>query len=351
MTHPRKPTLEIRRRPAFGLVTDDRHAVTSAVRHLAEKAWTLAGQLDPEAHFFGEGWWEEMPLRPVLGDGGEDEKVAALVLRAASRSEVRHAWRVGDGWVREEGRRMRVIGLLELRDLDARAWTLHVRRVGEGEAGCGVLHGEWVTTDGVGADALPAPFRAWLEAGTWKIEAFEMNALDAEPPRPHIRASVLTVPRDVPATVEGMADLVGRVVDPEALRGLPGGMLVFALRGRDLERWEIYGELPCSADDIIRAIGAYSQAEALALVHPGVLQVDEGPTRRAVLVTAERDGHRVLRALALDFAPDGTVRPLGAYMQDEGEIADGWHRVAPSEPVTIDLEAVQRIPGGVIPEA
>jgi len=338
-----KATFRIRRRPST-LEPTDHAALLADLHHRIAASWSISAALPPFARFFGAGWEEEVSLATLL-DEGEDEKVAAILLRAAGRPEVRAAFREGEGWVWRGEQKLRVVALLEIRDVESLAWTLHLQRVGEGEAGCGVYNGEPWTDEGVGLDALPEPFREWLDRGMVAVADFGVRQLPAHPPRSVVRAGVGTLPFTPERTAEALADLVGRLTDREVMAGRLDWLTVFALRGQDLERWELSGDLPCTLDDLLRNIALQSKADGLALVHPATLQVNDGVTRRAVSVTAERAGRLAQRALALDLSGE-QIKPVGAWMVDVKPVSDNWLGVAPSVEISFTPNAAPMAPKG-----
>lgn len=92
---------------------------------------------------------------------------------------------------------------------------------------------------------------------------------------------------------------------------------------------------------LARAIAAYSQAEAIGLVHPGVVNVDtpEGRSeRRAIVARVERDGRCALHLQTLHVAQNGAISAAEAFVQDAGEAGDeGWIGVPPTVEVNIDM--------------
>lgn len=337
----------IRRRPRTDLDTSDADAARTAIIRDITAEFALNGQLGDGARFFGATWEERVDFSAELEEGGREEVVAALFLHLAGRPEALHRFREGAVVLD----RRRVVGLLELRDNVTLAWRLDHVHVGEGDAGCGVFVDEWTTSSGEGVEALPEPFREWLDVGTARVSDFEMRAKPTGPPRPFVNTAVMEVNADVRPGARALAELVGFATDAEMLQGPMRAGLVFALRGRTLERWEIWGELPCGLDDFIRAVAQHSKADGAAFVHPCTVTFDEGPTRRAIAVVAERDGQLSRRILPLTFADDGTIGAQPAVYQEEGPPEEPWIGRAPAEGVAITWELARPAPtGGVVPE-
>ena len=337
----------IRRRPCTDVDVHDAEAVRAAVVADIGAHYALAGHLADTARFFGANWEERVDFSAELEEGGREETVAALFLHLAARPEALRCFR--EGLVVLD--RRRVMGLLELLDPQAPRWRLHTVHVGEGEAGCGVFVDEWTATEGEGLDPLPEPFREWLDVGKARVAEFEMRAKPTEPPKPYLHTAVLEVNGVVPPGARGLAELVGMATDAEMQTGPMRAGLVFALRGTTLERWEVWGELPCGLDDFIRAVAQHSRADGAAFVHPCTVVVNDGPTRRGIAVVAQRDGQLCRRVLPLSIADDGTISAQPPVYQDEGAPEEPWIGVPPPEGVTISWQLSRPIPtGGVLPE-
>lgn len=338
---------KIRRRPHTDLDVTDADAVRAAIFRDIGTHFALSGHLGDYARFYSATWEDQVDFSAELEDGGREESVAALFLHLAARPEIVRRYREGLAVVD----RRRVIGLLEVLDPKALTWRLDTVHVGEGDAGCGVFVDEWTATQGEGVDALPEPFREWLDIGKTHVSEFGMRAKAVEPPNPSLNTAVLEVNGVVPPGARGLADLVGVATDAEMRQGPMRAALVFALRGNTLERWEVWGELPCGLDDFIRAVVQHSKAEGAAFVHPCTLTLDTGPTRRAITVVAQRDGELCRRILPLTFAEDGTIGSQPPLYQYEAAPEVPWIGVAPPEGVAIAWQPKRPLPtGGVIPE-
>ncbi len=280
-----KMKAKIRRRPLTGLDPTDGDAVRASIVHDIEAHFALNRNIADLGRFFGATWEEHIDFSPELEEGGREESVAALFRHLAARPDAIRRYREGEAVID----RRRVIGLLEVLDPGKLAWRLDVVRVGEGEAGCGVVVSDWTQTAGEGVDALPEAFREWLDVGKAQISEFEMRAKPTPPPKPYLNAAVFEIGGTIPPGARGMAELVGAVTDAEMLKGPMRAMLLFVLRDHTLERWEVWGELPCELIEFIRAVVQHSKAEGAALVHPCTVTFLEEPTRRAVAVVAQRD--------------------------------------------------------------
>lgn len=341
-----KMKARIKRRPRTDLDVTDAHAVRASIVHDIGAHFSLSGHLADYARFFGATWEEQVDFSAELEEGGREESVAALFLHLAARPEALRRFREGLAVIE----RRRVIGLLEVLDPKALTWRLDIVHVGEGDAGCGVFVDEWVATTGEGLDALPEPFREWLDVGKAHVSEFEMRAKPTEPPKPYLNTAVLEVNGVVPSGARGLAELVGVATDAEMRQGPMRAALVFVLCDRTLERWEVWGELPCGLDDFIRAVAVHSKADGAAFVHPCTVTFNDGPTRRAIAVVAQRDGEVCRRVLPLTFTEEGVIGTLDPVYQEEGAPEEPWIGVPPPEGVTISWQLNKPIHGGVMPE-
>jgi len=347
MAEQTKMKARICRRPLQGLDTQDSDAVRAAILHDIGVHFALSGRHVDAARFFGATWEDQVDFSEELEPGGREEVVAATFLYLARRPEVVRRFREGESILD----RRRVIGLLEVLDPAALTWRLDLVHVGEGEAGCGVFVDDWTHSTGEGVDALPEPFREWVDLGKAQVADFEMRTKPTGPPKPYLHTAVLEVNGVVPAGARGMAELVGLATDAEMRQGPLRAVLIFVLRDRTLERWEAWGELPCSLTDFIRAVVQHSKAEGAAFVHPCTVTFQDTPARRGIAVVAQRDGTLCRRVLPLTFAEDGTIRSLNPVYQDEGAPEEPWIGVPPAEGVTLSWKLRNPSPtGGVLPE-
>lgn len=129
----------------------------------------------------------------------------------------------------------------------------------------------------------------------------------------------------------------------------PAGFEVFAFKGRQIEHVILRGEIAIPIDDIVRAIAARGRAEAVALRHPGVAEVD-GESYRAVFCGVEFAGRRVDRVVALKFGPQGKPVASRVLYDDRGAVSQEgcWLGVKPKH-AEIDL-FMMKAPGGFTPE-
>ena len=232
-------------------------------------------------------------------------------------------------------------------------WWFAYRLIGVGKDEIGVLHGEWVDSEGMGCAALLEAALPWLEACAEQLEAIVIERNEAPALRPFVRVAVGNLAEPLSADAQDVTNLTGDMVHRDALAGFVG-LIVLVFHRRDVERWEIRGNLECSLDDLVRAIAAHSSAEAVALVQPALVELgegDEAERRRAMTALAERDGHRFVHIRTLSVTPEGITDGGLAVVQDCGEPGeDGWIGVEPTASININFTPDDPVPGGVVPE-
>jgi len=339
--------IKVRRLPTEGIELVPAEPLRQLLQQEAEQAVALYGRPPASIRFYREDAVEDYDLGEVDAHDPEAEPaLAAMFVKLGQREDIVRRFRIGElALADDEGTRRRTIAVLEVETLDdqgmpARWWTAH-RWFGQGEAGIGVTHGDWIEAEGEGPDALAEPFREWVDADPEYLEMLAMREKAQAPPKPFVRAAVGQLADPVPEDALGVARVAGELTLADATAGPMSYLLVLVFRDRDFERWEIRGEPGCSMDDLMRAIAAFSSADAIGLVHPGVvqLQTPEGEQeRRAVLARVERAGRFALHLQTQNVADDGTITAAEAFLQDLGEVKDdGWLGVAPTVEVTIDV--------------
>jgi len=164
---------------------------------------------------------------------------------------------------------------------------------------------------------------------------------------------VLPLPVALPDEVGEIARLAGGLTLADASRGPLGCLMVLVLHEQQFERWEFRGELPCTVDDLVRAISGYSQGRAVALVHDGVVSLespDGTEDRRSVVTTVEHEGRRMVLLQTLTVA-EGAFHPAEAFLQEGADPGvDGWIGVPPTEEVRIEFPVPENAPGGTVGE-
>ncbi len=278
---------------------------------------------------FGDGF-----VDVVLLDGlvrvGEEAFLAAVFRGLSDRPGVARRFREGELVYEADGELRRAIGVVE--HLDDDSWWLSWAPAPAGEP-----LGAWVESTGFGVWTLPPAFRAWLDQG--HVIAGPMTTEPAVEAEAEVRMYPLHLSPGVrvPLAATILAEWLGRRFDHIVARGEASGVQVISIRGAEIARWEIVGQLPLSLDDLVRGIGARTAAEALAVMSVVSTEIDGVPCR-AVALLVERDGRRAERLAPIEAAAsasDEAPRRTGdrSWVRDLGEVGApaGWLGVAPGE--------------------
>jgi hypothetical protein len=322
--------LEGERRPLFGDVRDS-GALRAWARTNAETEVALTGRLRSAFVYVMEGTSEHMPVGKAE-DVGKETILAALFHDLARREGVVRAFREGERLVDVDGRIRRAAVIVEC-DLATGAWWLAWRLFGTGEASVGVFHGDWQERAGTTLEQLEEPFREWLDRGTATIETKRHQLLPG--PAEDIRAATIPWP-PLPPDVPGVGVQIAQAFIPEFLQRPLDFHVIFACREGALERWEVRGRLGVPIDDLIRAIAAQAQAEAVAYMLPSVIELG-GVTRRCYRMLVERGGHVGQFVLPLDIK-GGKIQGGELKYKDEGPAKHQWIGVAPEHPVDLRMQ-------------
>lgn len=261
----------------------------------------------------------------VRFDVGEEETAAAVFHAMASWRDAIRAFRHGEVHLSVEGEKRRCAAILEVEPRPQpgeEVWRASWRRIGTGEGGVGVFHGDWEHASGVGNHTLPEALREWLDPGNRSINFGPMKFENEPKPEPDVRMAPGTLGADPPTTADGVANMTGSMLDAEILAKGLDYLLLLVYRGRDFERWEVRGDLGCDADDFIRAVSGWSKPDSVAILY-GTVGPFHGQQRRGVSTLAEAQGRRFERVLPLSFGPDGKPSPLSPLGR--------WHTVAPAD--------------------
>ena len=324
------------------------------------------GKLDPKITFYGDGFVDEGDLKPLL-DAGDDEVLARMFEVLATRKEVVCGFREGELLLRKDGTLRRALAVIQpsfpapedgaIHTLEAAGepgrplqWWLATRWVGEGNGAIGIFLSEWELTEGHGFDSLPEQVAEWVNPGRSAIERFEMREQPDTPVQPEIRSGVMELQSDPPKHARGMAELAGQISDAEILAEGLKCLLLFTLRGQQVERWEWRGPLGCTPDDLLRNVATHAQAEAVAWVHVGIVNED-GKEHRALIAQAEMKGERAIRYIPLHFDEKGRAKALpGKVAVAPVPPGGGWIGVKPE--VDLGLQTVGPEPwsGGPVGE-
>jgi len=318
------------RGPLYGDVRDV-GALRAWARSNAENEVALTGRLRSAFVFVIEGTSEHFDVGRSE-ELGKETIVAALFQELAAREGVLRAFREGERFVEVDGRTRRVAAIVE-RDLASGAWWLAWRLFGTGDASVGVFHGEWQEREGATLDELDEPFHEWFDCGTATIETKRQQLVPG--PAEDIRAATIPWP-PLPPDVPGVGMQIAQAFLPELLQRPLDFHLVFACREGALERWELRGKLGVPIDDLIRAIAAQAQAEAVAYLVPSVITLG-GLTRRCYRMLVERGGYVGQLVLPLDIK-DGKIQGGELKYRDEGPATHQWIGVAPEQPVDLRMQ-------------
>jgi len=336
--------IQLQREPLVGDAAD-LAALRQGLLHHLEEVVSMKGGVDADMIFVYPGFGEVVLAR-ALGD----EPTAAAFFRAyqGSGQVPLHRIRRGEARLKVGDRSRRVVAILQLLPGDGDPWWLAWRPFGVSKDGVGILYDGWVEREGAGVDALEDPFQAWIRAE--KAEITSLQTGDPGPDAPEdIRMAVTQVRGDLPDHPCAVADIIGRMIHEEVLtRGLPK-LLVFVFRPGTLERWEVGGHLRVPVEDFVRAVAGQGPADAVAIVHSGVMEMpDGGEHLRCIVVVAERNGKIGERRLPLRFE-DGKVTALPPLYRERREVAPGtgWIGVASSTEVNLSPAGFEGLVGGV----
>lgn len=337
--------LEIRKAPLpDDLAPDDAEARRQWQQRLAETQVLHEGRLAHEAVLvLADGSQLLVPLAGLL-ESGRSNHAAALLFQLLTRPDAVAAIRRGEALLLGPGGApTRVACLLELtsgEDGEVHAWCA-LRAVGEGEGGTGALLDSWHTEAGPLAHLHPA-LEDWVDAKGASLDITEgQTVVQTATPEIEMELIFRNDGEPAPTTPAGFADEVGMLTDAAIVReGMPW-LRVFAFRGDCVEDWRVRGELPCSLDDLVRNVAAWSSPDAIALLAPGVVTCPDGVNRRGAFTLVEHHGQRYERVLPIHFAPDGTRSAPHALCRERDPVEgpDGWLGVAPSHDLGLHLKS------------
>lgn len=330
MSDPIRASLRVDRQPSSLDPADAERCRASLIERI-EAATVMSGGLSPTFFYLLDAHLDAVPLPSELRDVEREAFVAAAFRQIGDRPEVRRRFRADQAILPGDGGSRRYIALLEhLPTPDAPSrWWLAVRPFGEGALGAGTLHGAWAYSEGDDLDALPEPFRSWLDPSTATID--EARQSEEAGPSPTLRMTSGTIPEaaPLPTSAQELAAGIGQDTDPEIARSFPTGTTAFLLAGRAWERWGL-GDLPAElADDAIRSLAARANANGIAVIRPMAVELN-GTHHRGWAVIAEMDGDQVYRVRALTPGPDGGIVVAGPFFQRLDGFALHWLGVPPT---------------------
>lgn len=264
-------------------------------------------------------------------DPGEEAFLTLFFHQLGARPEIRRRFREGELRVEVGDSHRRAAVLLEHVPVDGvDHWWLAWRLIGEREGRVGVFHGEWVLAEGVGTDTIPEPFREWLHRAG-EVTHSELTETPTQIPPADVLFGTAALPAPVPQEPVKVAEIVGQLTDAEIARSGIQGLQVLAFRGLVAEQFIIRGQLGCPVDDVIRNIALQGDIDAIALLFPGVVNLDGVDTRALVTIAEVKDGRRGQRVVPIKLRPDGTIEAPRAWMRPmpTPEPAQRWIGVKP----------------------
>jgi hypothetical protein len=213
---------------------------------------------------------------------------------------------------------------------EARTWWLAVRGFQRLPGRLGSSETSWELTFGNGNETCAGPAAALRRPGP------PLELLPAQPPPfPKLGWRVDDIPpnADVPTDPVDATNVLSQIGEEvtAAQNGMEG-VLVVLFRGRTLERWRVFGEIPCGLDDLVRAmVQRGDECSAVVTMRIDLFEY-QGTVYRVVKTVAEAGGKRFERMLAMRYAAGDDDHP--AELQLFGSVptdivGDGWIGVAP----------------------
>ena len=132
-------------------------------------------------------------------------------------------------------------------------------------------------------------------------------------------------------------EVVGHLTDADIVRNGLNGIQVIAFRGLSVEQFLIRGRSLLDVDDLIRAIAQQGDTDAIAVIVPGIMNLDGLDTRAIIELAEVRDGRRAQRAMPVKLKPDGTLdNPrFWTVMVPAAELGEGWIGVPPTQEISL----------------
>ncbi len=168
------------------------------------------------------------------------------------------------------------------------------------------------------------PFEGWLEPAR----------LDAEQSGIDVRMGTGEIPFVAPESADTLLELVGGMLYSQI--AAEGGLdcdVVVALTGKQFQLWEVRGRLPCSFDDLVRAVAYDTEADAVAVFQP-----EKGPGADVHIVArCEVGQHRAAQRLVMERREGRVVRSRIELLEDRA--GSRWLGVSPD--TAIELKALE----------
>lgn len=186
-------------------------------------------------------------------------------------------------------------------------WRARVRRFGATTDEVGVWYGDWEELSGERASDAPEWLQELLDDSLPKAVGMEMEEKKIEP---GLDASfaILDPPQGPrPEDPHQLLAMVHATLDRELLQKGLTASLFFVFRQEQAERWEIRSVQGAMMDEVLRAIAQIEPAWGAVWVYPGVAQLPDGRSLRAIFGVAEIGTTRGLRALPVDLSGSDPV--------------------------------------------
>ncbi len=358
--------LNLERRPTEDVPVHDEEACRRWLIGHVETQMMHAGGVLPRLLYFGEGWIETLDLSKVDLLGNEEAVARAFVALGFQRPGVLRRFRVGHVLLRDEtGSMRRAAAILEHApepdethqgnegDLTGSWWCAH-RFVGQANDGLGALHGDdWSIAQGTDVTDMPEPLQEWLDVSRAELKTIVQDVKPRNDPFPEVRMAVAEIHGELPDKPRNVAGLVGSMIRDELRQSGLRCLLLFAVTPTTFERWEFLGQIPCTVDDILRAISQRDET-IIAIGHVGLATLHlNQEARRAFFCTMEMDGRRGRWLLPVLQPGDPLPVDHPGLEQDLGPVPDGdlpWIGAEPTAEIDFKLLGMEGLVGG-IPEA
>lgn len=317
-----------------GVDVADIAAVRTWLVALTEHRVRQEGRLVPKFRYLHEKVEEVFEVgEPALGE----ERHHPLFLRhLGQRPGVVRRFRESELLVEVGGSHRRAAVLMELDPPGvADGWWVAWRLMGEREGRVGVFHGEWVIAEGVGRLTFPEAIADWFPLG--EVVKSEMQETPTEPPMPEIMMGLAPLTQPVAQDPVVVLGVLGQLTDGDIARTGLSCLQVIVFRGLTAEQFLVHGRLLLDVDDLIRAIAAQGDADAIAVIVPGVMNLDGLDTRAIIAVAEVRDGRRAQRAMPVKVKPDGTLEVSRVWVMPvpAADPGKGWLGVAPTQEISL----------------
>jgi hypothetical protein len=336
---------KLQRAPTFDLDLNDFPGLRASILDQTSDLFSISGHLVGELLFFAPDQLFTGQIEGIAEPG--QESILALILHKQGEDTVKRRFRRGEIAIPTEDGRRRAVALLEL--LPDNRWWVAWRLVGTGQLEVGVWHGEWQYSEGQGIETLLEPLQEWIDMEKAELVSMEQTEFQ-HGGGDDIRMAIAEAKGTLPDDPRAIAQFIGKLLDKELLAKGLNYLLIFAFRPNMMERWEVRGQLSCPMEDLIRAIAAFGEeAQAVAVVHPAVVDLQDGVRYRCFTTVVEHKGQLGHRLLPFTME-NGQPTPLKDLYQLH-PIPEGgqWLGVPPAGTVTLFPKAPML--GGEVPES